>query len=348
MIQIKILDESCVSIARRSATLLAHQLSLSESMLDKLAIIVTELATNILKYAKSPGELLLQPIADDGINGIEVLAIDKGPGMTNLSLCLSDGYSSQGTLGAGLGAVRRLSNLFNIYSVPGQGTIVLAQVGSKPLSSAQSIHPLTANVIHLPKKGEQVCGDSYATRQTPSRALFLVADGLGHGPDAAAASQLACQTFSQYKHLPLANIIKEIDNALYKTRGAAIAIAEIDFNEKSLRYAGLGNVTGILYHQNSIRHLMTREGIAGLGYNNLQELVYPWHPEALLIIHSDGLSTLREEYIKRYPGILTRHPAIIAGILYRDFNRGNDDITVMAIRKKNTSQASINGSFECN
>ena len=341
MNQIKISDESCVSAARRSAILLASQLEWDETTLGKLAIIVTELATNILKYAGAKGELLLQFIENEGIEGIEVLALDKGPGMGNITQCLNDGYSTQGTAGTGLGAVKRLANFFTIYSIPTQGTIALAQIWSNKTLASFLSQKLLMKSICLPKPGEQVCGDSRIMYQTNERVLFLIADGLGHGPDAAKASQLACQEFSKLTHLPIGNIIVAIDEALQKTRGAAIAIAEIEFAKQTLRFAGLGNITGVMYKENMVRHLMTRDGIAGLGSSNIQEFVYPWDDNALLILHSDGLATLGGDSVNKYPGLLMRHPAIIAGIFYRDFNRGYDDITVMAICK-NSVFPSIN------
>src|SRR4029450_7163213 len=76
------------------------------------------------------GELLLQKLGSDDSSSIELLAIDRGPGMTDVSRCMSDGYSTGGTQGTGLGAVRRLASEFEIYSAPGEGTVVLARFGA--------------------------------------------------------------------------------------------------------------------------------------------------------------------------------------------------------------------------
>jgi len=334
MIQIKISDQSCVGAARRTATLLANQKEWSEDSLGKLAIVVTELASNIIKHAGCKGELILQFIESESGSGIEILAIDKGPGIVNIAQALQDGYSTQGTAGTGLGAVMRLANFLTIYPGLGQGTVVVAQV--EPEVATHKLHTpkkMAMSSICLPKPGEQACGDNFVSYQTGSRALFLIADGLGHGPEAAKASQLACQVFNTVTSLPVINIVSAIDEALRKTRGAAVGLAEIDFVQKTLRFAGLGNITGVMCKDETVRHLMTRDGIAGLGASHVQEVVYPWDENSILILHSDGLATLRGNFIKKYPGLLARHPAVIASVFYRDFNRHYDDITVMAIRK---------------
>src|SRR6202012_3364387 len=102
-------------------------------------IIATELSTNLIKHG-SGGEILVGAYEDNESQGIEVLALDKGAGMSNVAACLEDGYSSAGTAGHGLGAVIRQSHFVDIGSWPGIGTAVLARVapgqpeGGKPPS----------------------------------------------------------------------------------------------------------------------------------------------------------------------------------------------------------------------
>jgi anti-sigma regulatory factor (Ser/Thr protein kinase) len=325
MIQIKISDESCIGAARRAAVALASRLNFSEEDTGKIAIIATELATNVVKYANKPGELLLNPMTDNARQGIELIALDKGPGIPSIDQCLQDGYSSSGTSGTGLGAIKRLTQAFNIYSKPGQGTLVMGQFWPDKLPP--SAYAIKVGGICVAKPGERIPGDNWACQQLADRTLILVADGLGHGPDAAAASQLACEVFNSNGHLPLVQIIAAIDVALRKTRGAAVAIAAIDYKKRLVHFAGLGNISALILSAAKNCHLLSHDGTAGLGHYRIQEHIYPWPNDGSLVMHSDGLTTRWDT--NPYPGLMTRHPSLIASVLYRDYTRGYDDVTVV-------------------
>src|SRR5579863_2581453 len=117
-------DGSAIGAARRDAQRLAGELQLDETVGGRLGVIVTELATNVLRHGGG-GDLLLQALPAAAGNAVEVIAIDRGPGMADLQKCLRDGYSSGGTPGTGLGAVRRLAAEFDLESHPGKGTVVM-------------------------------------------------------------------------------------------------------------------------------------------------------------------------------------------------------------------------------
>src|SRR5690606_31596470 len=108
---------------------------------------------------------------------------DKGRGMADVSRSLSDGYSTGGTAGTGFGAVRRLASEFSVQSAPGSGTAVLAVIRKRrpDSSSAAPGNRARYGVVCLPKRGEEICGDSWTVRTAAGRTLLLVADGLGHG-----------------------------------------------------------------------------------------------------------------------------------------------------------------------
>src|SRR5688500_20096394 len=105
-------DSSQVGEARRSAGTIAAAVGLNETDAGKFALLVTEAATNIAKHA-GRGEIMLRSI--DGRDGraVELVAIDGGPGIRDLDRALSDGYSTAGTSGAGLGAFSRLATRFD-------------------------------------------------------------------------------------------------------------------------------------------------------------------------------------------------------------------------------------------
>jgi hypothetical protein len=84
------------------------------------------------------------------------------------------------------------------------------------------------------------------------------------------------------------------------------------------------------------RGLFTHNGTVGAQVRKVQEFEYAWPDGGLLVMHSDGLQTRWS--MDPYPGLMARHPAVVAGVLYRDFQRGRDDATVLVLRC-NSAQA---------
>jgi anti-sigma regulatory factor (Ser/Thr protein kinase) len=326
-VAIPITESSQTGEARRVAIALATRLGFQETQRGKVGIVVTEVANNLIQHAQG-GVLLLRLLEQDSAIGIEVLSLDKGRGMVDVDECLQDGFSTGGTLGNGLGAIRRLSGLLEIYSIPNQGTALLAH-----LWSDSALHPpqktLEIGVICLPKLGEEVSGDAWAYQVDNCHSLLLVADGLGHGPAAATAASQAVRIFQEHHRSPGA-IVEAAHAALRSTRGAAIAIAEIDFEQKSVRFAGIGNIAASIFSVTKRHHLLSHNGTVGHEVRKIQELSYPWYANGLLIMHSDGLDSKWQ--LDRYPGLSEKHPSLIAGVLYRDFNRERDDVTVLVAK----------------
>ena len=268
----------------------------------------------------------MRSIEDTEKNSIELLALDKGPGISDLSQCLHDGYSTKMSKGIGLGAIARLASVFDIYSLPQKGTTLFARIDDHP-TTAYKTRPLEISAICLPKPQEEVSGDGWATDEQENRTLILLADGLGHGPEAAKAAQAAKITFYQNKHLPLLQIITAIDIALRKTRGAAVALAAVHVKKREVYFVGLGNIAAQLCTNNETRHMIGHDGTAGLGCYNIREGVYNLEPNTHLVMHSDGIQTRWR--LNQYSALAARHPAVIAGVLYRDFTRGTDDAMVL-------------------
>lgn len=329
-VALPIVESSQAGEARRIAIALASRLGFNETERGKVGIVVTEAANNLVRHAKD-GELVLQPLTRNKIEGIEILALDKGPGISNISECLRDGFSTGGTSGTGLGAMSRLSAFFDIYSVPKLGSACLSQLwaNSSPVKPLES--DLDRGVVCLPKIGEEISGDAWATAQNSGRTLLLVADGLGHGPQAAQASREAVRIFRANLGKSPKEIVEAAHAALRSTRGAALAIAEVNFEQLTVRFAGVGNISGTILAQEKTNSLVSYNGTVGHEVRKIQEFVYPWPKGGLLVMHSDGLGS--QWRLDRYPGLVTKHPSLIAGVLYRDFNRGRDDVTVLVVRE---------------
>jgi hypothetical protein len=274
--------------------------------------------------------LLVCGIQRNGASGVELIALDKGPGMVDVDACMRDGYSTAGTPGNGLGAIRRIADLMDIYSVPKQGTVVLARVlqkyAAKPTPSSFEV-----GAVNVPVKGETLCGDAWSVSEAEGRLLAMVADGLGHGPDAAKASQEALAVLRESAGMRPCEILDEMHAALRSTRGAAVSIAELRAGNPEVRFAGVGNVSGSILSRGLQRSMVSHNGTLGHAVRHCQEFTYPWGSNSLLVMHSDGITSQWD--LKHYPGILMRDPTVIAAVIYRDYKRGRDDATVFVARE---------------
>jgi|HubBroStandDraft_1064217.scaffolds.fasta_scaffold20432_4 anti-sigma regulatory factor (Ser/Thr protein kinase) len=312
---------SVVGECRREAVRLAQQYGLGEEVSGRAAIVATELTNNLLQHGGG-GELLVQAVAANSSRHlIEILAIDRGPGMESTERCLRDGYSTAGTMGTGLGAVRRLASEFDLYSSSGAGTVVMARVGA---GTAPHV-----GAVNRALTGELECGDSWRLACTESVTALLVVDGLGHGTFAAQAAQIAVSAFDQGPHDPPQQLIERLHRVLSGTRGAAAACARIE-RDGRVSYAGVGNIHAALVSGDSARSLVSHNGILGLRVSRLRQFEYQRSPGALLVMHSDGLSARWN--LSSKPGLLQRHPGVIAAVLYRDHARSHDDATVVVLR----------------
>ncbi len=318
-----------VGEARRCANRLADEAGCSESDRGKAAIVATELATNLAKYSKQ-GEIHLRSSYGPSGRWLETWSIDRGPGMNHVDQCLADGYSSGGTPGNGLGAVKRLSTEFDIHSLQPSGTVVYSRICET--NHQRPAARLSWGVVSRPAPHEERCGDSWTLAEHAEQFAIMMVDGLGHGPNAADAANVAVQTFDDEPFAPIPMFYQRADARMRSTRGGAIATARVDLNRNVLTYAGIGNIAGQLRAADSPtgRGLVSHNGTVGLQMYRVQEFQYDCPVGSLLIMSSDGLQTRWS--FDAYPGLQRRHPAVIAAVLYRDFTRGKDDVTVAAVR----------------
>ncbi len=322
-------DQSGVSEARRAAIKLAQNLEFSERYQADAALVVTEAATNIIKCADR-GEILLRRYADGETLGIELLALDRGPGIANLDTARRDGFSTGGSLGAGLGTMSRQSHLFDVYSVAGAGTAVLARIqNGRSATAGASRYSIGAR--STPKAGQEVCGDAWAVEEQEGQLRAVVLDGLGHGPLASDASQRAVEIFRQSgKADSPGSILRSAHQGLKATRGAVMAVAQIDTAAGVVKFAGVGNIVGIVASGESSQHLLSTDGTVGYNMRLVREAEVTWTARSAMILTTDGLSTRWN--LTRHPGLIQHHPSLIAAVLHRDFARDLDDATVVVIK----------------
>ena len=322
-------DSSNVGEARRLVTALCRSLGFAETRTAEAAIVVTELATNLVKHTGGAGgDMVFRPIVEAGAVGLEILCWDKGPGIANIAESLRDGHSTAGSPGTGLGAIRRLSSEFDLYAAPGQGTALLSRLWNN--APPETLPALTVGAVCLPVRGEQQCGDAWAMKQSQDTTLLMLVDGLGHGPDAAVAANLAVAIFEKYERRSPAELLELIHAALCSSRGAAVAVAEVSLGQRSVRFAGVGNISGLILAGETARNMVSHNGTAGVNVRKIQEFRYDWPEGGLLVLHSDGVAT--KWSLADYPGLARKDSALIAAVLFRDHKRLRDDSTLLVAK----------------
>ncbi|HYD98885.1 MAG TPA: ATP-binding SpoIIE family protein phosphatase [Alphaproteobacteria bacterium] len=317
-------ESTAVAEARRRAQALALDLGWKDTDAGRVALVVSELGSNLHKHA---GEGTL--IWGQAVPGcLDVLALDRGRGIPDLAASLRDGYSTAGTAGTGLGAVGRLADRFDIYTQPGQGTVAAARLW--PAGKPPAAGRVRIGAVQIAMPGEEQCGDGWFFAHRERGALLMLADGLGHGPLAADAAHAAIAACRAHPERGATQLLDDIHHALRSTRGAAVAVAELDIAARRLVFAGLGNILGTICDGGGARRTVSHNGIAGHQMRRIQEFSYALDEGAVLVLQSDGLATSWNP--AAHPGLWSRDPAVIAGVLYRDHCRGRDDATVVVVR----------------
>lgn len=320
--------------ARRAAVKAAERLGFDQTRVAEISIVLAEIGSNLRKYA-GRGQIAVRSLRCGTRAAVEVVAVDHGPGIADLELSSRDGHSTAGTLGAGLGAVVRLSSRADMYSLPGRGTVVTARFWPREPAGAQAREPASvqwppAEGATRPMVSEQVCGDRFSVRVHPGGPLLLVADGLGHGPLAATAAAAAVDAFQTTDLGEPAAIVKHLHHRLLRGRGAAVAVAGLDLGRRTVRFAGVGNIAGFVASSTARRGMASLPGIVGVQTRTVREFSYPLEPGSVVVLHSDGLTD--RWHLPAYPG-LTRHSSlVIAATLLRDAGKQHDDACVLVAK----------------
>jgi anti-sigma regulatory factor (Ser/Thr protein kinase) len=326
-------DQSGAGEARRQAVRAAESARFDEALSSRLNLILAEMTSNLLKHSAAGGEILINaqtPPAGPG--QVELLSIDRGPGMARPAAAMEDHYSSSGSLGIGLGAMRRQASYFEIHSVPAHGTAVLARVSAgEPLGAGQSFD---LGVVTIPKDGEEVSGDSWGVSGVPGGIQLLVVDGLGHGLLASEAAALAVKAFRGTSGGAPVDVLRALHPALRGTRGATVGVATIDTRSGIVTFGGIGNIAAAVFGSDSPRRLISANGTVGRDPVTYQQFDAKWNSNCCLVMHSDGLMTRwKLDYL---PGLAMKDPSLIAAVLFRDFARDLDDVTVVVARQRSS------------
>ena len=330
-------DQLQLSTVRLQAVAMGRAHGLDADAVDRLAVVAAEMAANVAHHANG-GHIILRPVGEHANGCVEILALDKGPGIADMTHAMRDDDPRPGIArhDGGFATIRRLADLFDIYSQRGRGTAVVAHLGacSGPDATgggADSLMHGSVGAVCVPLRGEDECGDDWAVHVESGRIVALLVDGLGHGPGAAIAALAATSAFRDVADSDPENVLGTMHTALLRSRGAALSVTVLDEARRTARFCGVGNVDGRVVTAETSRQLMPQSGIVGHRMPRLQTAEVPWPSGARLVMHSDGISSRWR--IDDYPGLLARHPSLLAGVLFRDFARARDDATVLVLRE---------------
>jgi anti-sigma regulatory factor (Ser/Thr protein kinase) len=324
-------DRSYLSILKRDVHRLALQSGLSEKRIGEIDIVIAELGSNILKHGGG-GEVLVM-LTEQPVPAIEIIGIDNGPGIPDLARMMQDGVSTTKTLGQGLGAMKRLSDFFQVYSVKGWGTIILSRFLLKPPPVLAPKPVAEIRTILVPKPGERVCGDGFYISVDRTGIRVFVGDGLGHGPEANRAVQEAISSFRFCMLKELPEVIRQINLDVKKTRGLVGTLGSYNFKEKKWRLCGIGNIHTRSWNGLQSKTYLPYNGI--IGHNlprTINEQIGEEGPDQLLILCSDGIRTRWD--MNKYPGIFRYDMSILASAVYKDHARKTDDMSVVIVKVK--------------
>lgn len=318
-------DISQVGHARRTAQRLAEEAGFDETDCGRVALVVTELASNIIKHAQS-GELHVRALPGDVSGagaGVEILAIDRGKGF-DVQNCMADGFSTRGTQGIGLGSVLRQAQVFDVHSDP-RGSVLLARFYPRKASVKDLRMGITQHSLH----DDPACGDVWEVAIKGQQMSIMMIDGLGHGPEAEEAGMAGARAFIRNPFADPGVLLDDLHFDMRGSRGGAAALVHFDGASGKLRFMGIGNIGATLIGDDKTRGIPSHPGIVGLQYRKVAPMDYADCTGQLLIMFSDGLQSRWN--LRDYPGLMYRHPAIIAAVLHRDYSRGRDDVTVLVM-----------------
>jgi anti-sigma regulatory factor (Ser/Thr protein kinase) len=328
----EIAERSFVSFVKREIHQKAVQADFNPSRVGTIDIIVSELTSNIIKHA-GHGELLYRFSDRDDCKQFEIICIDGGEGIKDIAHSMKDGVSTTKTLGQGLGAMERMSDVFQVYSIVKWGTVCYSKVyaeADKHFSSADS-SPVKCKALNVSKPGQTVSGDGYDIIFNPGHTKIFMGDGLGHGKEAHDAVQLAISSFRLSASNDPASILRYIHDPVKKSRGLVGAVAVVDHRLKKWKICGVGNITTRIYEGLMAKNYVSYNGIIGLNIpTTLKNHEVDLSKHQCLIMSSDGIRTRWD--LSQFPAILRYDPIMLAAVIYKESARKTDDMSILIAR----------------
>jgi anti-sigma regulatory factor (Ser/Thr protein kinase) len=326
-------DASHVHAAVAMADAAVTHAGLTQADRASCALIATELATNLARHARD-GRLVATATEPGPAAWVQLAAVDHGPGIPDVEAAMADGYSTANSLGGGLGACRRAAVVFDLWTAPATGTAAIARIGpgapSSPVNHSSPSDPATrirVGGILSARPGERESGDAWGVLWDAGTITVVIMDGLGHGPEAAAAAANGLHEVAARSGAddPVA-LLGRMDRRLLGGRGAVAAVARL--SQRELAFGGVGNIGARLGPNGRSHGLVSSMGTLGLGQRlRPQATVAPWDAHSLFTAHTDGIRPSWD--LSRYPGVTRHDLAVMAALIWRDAATRGDDSAIV-------------------
>ncbi|MCO5169821.1 MAG: SpoIIE family protein phosphatase [Planctomycetes bacterium] len=319
---LEVLDRASVSQARELVRRLGTEAGLAEVTLEALATATSELAQNQLDHARA-GRLAVRPVTRAGVPGVEVIAADAGPGLADPAGALAGRGPATG-LGAGLAGARRLAQELDLDVRAGEGTCARARAFARPVPRSE------VAVFGRPFPGERVSGDDAAFVRTDDALLVAVVDGLGHGPEARAASTVVTDALVAAPDAALPELVERARAAAAGTRGAVLALVRLHLATRAVEHVGLGDVRVLLGGPGGAQVIPSQPGLLSGRPNErarARQSAAALSPHGALLVLSDGLKSAAGP-----PAAPVAEPIAVAQDLVARFGRETDDALALVVR----------------
>lgn len=300
---------------------------------EHLELACNEMVTNQHKFAEGNGLVQLWQVSSPA-PALDLFAFDYGKGIPDVAAALRDGYTTAGTMGKGLGAIRRLSSQSDVYSValehakglPWHGTAVWARFCRAAASAAPPVHE--HGTCLRAYQDSPFNGDRIEARTSRGRLRWLHLDALGHGREAAEVAEGLGPFLDD--ETPVDGLLARLSERLRGTRGAVGMACEADAQAQTLKVCGVGDMVAWLVANGEKRAIAFSPGVLGHAHRKPETLILPFPGHALAVTASDGLR--RNLTLGTLPALWRHHPQLIALVLAQVMGRHNDDRSVFAVR----------------
>ncbi|MCP5501029.1 MAG: SpoIIE family protein phosphatase [Leptospiraceae bacterium] len=325
-LSIKITEEYNVLFARNSIRNYAVSVGFEDSELEKIELVVSELGMNIVKYAKK-GILKVSKISFLQYKGIEISALDDGPGFDNIIEKVEKKTPALigESLGAGLYTIYHLMDEFQVNSQKSNHSMLGTEIIVRKWVDIPSFMKVSA--ISQPRLGENKNGDIFFIKTLPEYIFFSVIDALGHGDEAALVAKKAYNFLKIFFYLPLPTIIDELHKLLNNTRGAAISICKVIPVHQAIEYIGIGNVDFKVYGSEAKVKAYNYHGTLGMQIESNQHQTFSYNRGSTFIMYSDGIAEHRLEQAQ-----LRLQTQNLANYIMDTYNKKHDDATILVLR----------------
>ncbi len=335
-------NESDIGICRRKGVNLANKMGFDKVKSGEIAILISELGTNVLKHGGGKGKIVISQYENGGDNkAIEIWCCDSGNGIIDYHKSLTDGISNTKTLGIGLGTISRFSDKIeidpeistefsqNFFSDKSDFSHCIRLLKWIPSKNRICVNKnLISGAASRCHPGESLNGDAYLVNHVNhDLTIVAVIDGLGHGADANKASAIAKEQILQNSELPLDNLMKQVHNSLRGTRGTTLGLAKINTETNKLLFSGIGNIESFIISREGKKNLLSFGGIMGHNMRTPRVFEFDFNPGDSLCMYSDGITTRW-----RHDDVTwSDPPQKNAEHILNKYSRINDDATILII-----------------